>query len=110
MTGQREPQAGRRIRDGLWFAEPRQAGDYGAVEVAGQGLRWFNRPPNAQPEDPDCVLNEKHVVVTHADGTITVHASIANHVYDSEAISGGPITAHVRPWHGHLERGVWREA
>lgn len=102
---------GCRIRDGHWFDQPRKAGDYGAVNVEGQGRRWFNRPPNAEPGDPDCVLNENHVVVEHGDGTITVHASILNRVIDSEAIGGhGPILAKVRPWHGHLERGVWRQS
>lgn len=102
---------GRRIPDGQWFARPQEAGDYGAVEVEGQGWRWFNRPPNAKSGDPDNVLNENHVVVIEMDGAITVHASIENRVYHSEQIGGsGPISTSSRPWHGHLEHGVWREA
>ncbi len=102
---------GQRIQDGHWFARARRAGDYGAVDTS-EGRRWFNRPPNAEPGDPDCVLNEKHVVVEHADGSISVHASILNRVIDSQAIGGnGPIsTRGPRPWHGHLEHGIWREA
>ena len=100
---------GRRIPDGEWFDRPRQAGDYGAMEVVGQGWRWFNRPPNAEPGDPDNVLNENHVVVIEMDGSITVHASIENRVYTSDQIGGaGPISSRVRRWHGHLERGFWR--
>jgi len=48
------------------------------MEVEGQGYRWFNRPPNAEPGDPDNVLNENHVVILEMDGSITVHASIEN--------------------------------
>jgi len=102
---------GTRIPDGCWFRAPRRAGDYGAMNTS-EGRRWFNRPPNAEPDDPDCVLNEDHVVVEHGDGTITVHASILNRVIDSASIGGaGPIsTRGPRPWHGHLERGIWSTA
>lgn len=101
---------GRRVPDGRWFDHPRSAGDYGLMEVEGQGVRWFNRPPNAEPGDPDHVLNEDHVVVIEVDGTITVNASILNRVIASEAVGPiGPISSRgPRPWHGWLEHGVWR--
>lgn len=38
----------------------------------------------------------KHSVIEHEDGTITVNPSIL--------VSQGNIQ-----WHGHLERGIWRE-
>lgn len=41
-----------------------------------------------------------HEVTEHEDGTITVAPSIR--------VSGGPPGS--TPWHGFLERGIWREA
>jgi hypothetical protein len=54
--------------------------------------RWFCRPPRCNTGSL-----QKHDVIEHADGTITVTPSIL-------------ITQHPLPqWHGFLERGVWRE-
>ena len=55
---------------------------------------WFARPPGFEG-----IANLRgHSVTEHDDGTITVSPSI-------KIISN---TAGI--WHGHLERGVWREA
>lgn len=63
------------------FAE----GDYGRI-----GGVWYARPPGSHM---GCLDN--HEVTEHEDGTITVSPSIL--------IDDGR-----KPWHGYLERGVWR--
>jgi hypothetical protein len=49
-------------------------------------------------------LNPKiHTITQHDDGTITVTPSI---VFDK---SNPQPQDHLSYWHGHLERGVWRQ-
>lgn len=57
---------------------------------------WYLRPPGC---NLGCLGS--HTVVEHEDGTITVSPSILH----TEENANGKIV-----WHGHLERGVWREA
>lgn len=66
----------------LWLQE----GDYG---LDARGF-WMCRPPGNHTGSL-----EKHTVVEHDDGTITVSPSIL--------IDDGR-----NEWHGYLERGVWR--
>ena len=54
---------------------------------------WMCLPPGGHLGDLS-----NHDVVEHDDGTITVSPSIL--------IKGWDVA---RPWHGYLERGVWRE-
>lgn len=61
-------------------------GDYGKV-----GGVWLARPPKGHTGSL-----KQHEVTEHEDGTITVSPSIL--------VTGGR-----EPWHGFLERGVWRE-
>jgi hypothetical protein len=86
---------GRRLADGVdVFA----AGDYGRLEVGAERKRWVwhARPPRGHVGS---LAN--HTVTEHEDGTITVAPSILIRSTDDD---GSPIV-----WHGHLERGVWRE-
>lgn len=62
-------------------------GDYGKWED-----KWYGQTPN------DMLAGlEKHIIVEHEDGTITVSPSIL--------VKGGQDES----WHGYLERGIWRE-
>lgn len=70
----------------LWLDE----GEYGQRK---DGV-WLARQPGGHLGNLS-----NHEVTEHEDGTITVSPSIL--------ISGGPNS---NPWHGYLERGVWREA
>lgn len=64
-------------------------GDYGMD----RGV-WYGRPPGFHLGSL-----EKHDVVEHDDGTITVSPSILH----TEVRGDETLT-----WHGYLERGVWR--
>jgi len=79
------------------------------MEVEGQGYRWFNRPPT-----PSLATRQraqrKHVVILEMDGSITVHASIENASTAPTRSAARPDRYLVAAWHGHLERGVWRES
>jgi hypothetical protein len=77
---------GRRVRDTDRFAP----GDYGRHPGDGH---WKGRTPNGHLGAFD-----KHEVVEHDDGTITVSPSILVSSDEGEL------------WHGFLERGVWRKA
>lgn len=67
----------------LWLAE-------GAYGKSKEGV-WYARPFGQHTGSL-----EKHSVVEHDDGTITVSPSIL-------------IRSHKGVWHGYLENGVWRE-
>jgi hypothetical protein len=80
---------GRRVRG----MEPHELlpGEYGQWLL--DDNNWYACTPCGQH-----VANlSSHKVEEHEDGTITVSPSIL--------VSGGPAP----PWHGFLERGVWRE-
>lgn len=62
-------------------------GEYGKVNDI-----WYCRPPGSHVGNLS-----KHTVVEHEDGTITVSPSIL--------IDWGQ-----GQWHGHLERGIWKNA
>jgi len=64
-------------------------GGYWKHERTGE---WFAHTPSGQLANLS-----RHSVTEHDDGTITASPSIL--------ISGGGEA----PWHGYLERGVWRE-
>lgn len=66
-------------------------GSYGSVERDGSTV-WYVKTPNGHVGDVS-----QHDVVEHDDGTITVSPSILVSDHRGE------------PWHGYLERGVWRE-
>ena len=68
----------------LWLHE----GDYGQDENG----NWMGTSPNGHLGNLS-----NHDVTEHEDGTITVSPSIL--ISDDQA----------EPWHGYLERGVWRE-
>lgn len=70
-----------------------EPGEYGKDS---QGV-WWVRPPQANGFYSGPGNINKHQVVEHEDGTITVSPSIL--VYGH----------HDKTWHGYLERGVWRE-
>lgn len=80
---------GRRVRD----REPHEyePGDYGRWREM-----WFCRTPTGATGNLT-----GHEVEEHEDGTITVKPSILVH--------GGSGEYGGTPWHGYLERGVWRE-
>lgn len=98
---------GRRVADGDFFehSEP-LPGDYGRVEVTGQGWRWFVCLPNGVQG----VLDPAHVVTENDDGTISVSPSVENHgrmIVGGPFATGGPISDPSSYWHGHLVDGVW---
>jgi hypothetical protein len=68
-------------------------GDYGK-DLDGV---WHGVPPNFLDAFHGTANLEKHKVIEHEDGTITVWPSILIRTYLGE-------------WHGFLERGVWRTA
>ena len=82
---------GRRVAVEPHLYEP---GDYGLWE----GL-WYCLP---RVGFLGCLGNgvQHHKVTEHEDGTITAFPSIL--------VSDG-MNADAQSWHGHLERGVWRE-
>lgn len=64
-----------------------EAGEYCLYEGS-----WYAVPPGTE-----MIANlRKHSVVSHSDGTISVHPSIL--------VSNGRES-----WHGYLEKGVWRK-
>jgi hypothetical protein len=65
------------------------------------GDYWFYPEVGWQATVPDgrMATLTAHTVVEHEDGTITVSPSIL--------IRGGRQTVQ-GPWHGYLERGIWR--
>lgn len=69
-------------------ADAPQPGDYGKQPDG----TWYGWTPIGQLAGLD-----KHTVVEHEDGTITVSPSILCGAGMGDA------------WHGYLERGVWRE-
>ena len=58
------------------------------------GKHWFCTTPNGL-----FVNISAHIVIEHADGTITVSPSIL--------VTNGPSHGE-SSWHGFLEKGVWR--
>ena len=79
----------------LWLAP----GDFGRDPRDGV---WYARPPHGMggplTEAPSMGSLEHHEVVEHQDRTISVSPYIL--------IEEPPMP----PWHGYLERGVWRLA
>jgi hypothetical protein len=114
---------GRRIPDGEWF-ERRNAGslkpgDYGREHITKASgtpderteWDWFVCCPDGSTTalwvNEDDRNGNRHVITEHDDGTISVGGSILGHFIPSQRIGGvGPISS--GPWHGWLERGVWR--
>ena len=98
---------GRRVADGDFFlhSEP-LPGDYGRVEVTGQGWRWFTCLPNGTLG----VLDPAHHVTENDDGTISVAPSIEHEgriIVGHCLAGGGPISDAASNWHGYLVDGVW---
>lgn len=79
----------------LWLAE----GEYGKNPRDGA---WYLRLPGLHMGSL-----ERHQVVEHEDGTITVSPSILHTDYMKDKDSGEVTDVTV---HGFLERGVWRSA
>jgi hypothetical protein len=103
---------GQRIPDGEWF-DRRNAGtlipgDYGREHITkGSGTAnertewdWFVCCPDGSITalwvNEDDRNGNRHVITEHDDGTISVGGSI--------------LGLCSPPWHGWLERGVWRSA
>lgn len=82
---------GTRVPDGVW---PENLGEY-SKHKTNKGIIWFVRPPKDGISSGSL---EKHTIVEHEDGTITVSPSIL-------FVANGQHTG----WHGFLEHGVWRE-
>ena len=78
---------GKRLADGTDWSSDLLPGAYWKHAVG----HWVGLTPN----NLTCNL-EKHSVVEHEDGTITVSPSIL--------VNGG----NQYTWHGFLEKGVWR--
>lgn len=99
---------GRRIDDGEFFTDEPMRGDYGRVEVTGQGWRWFVCLPNGVHG----VLDPRHVVEETEGGRITVSPSIEHHgqIIVGSPMAGGPPISDSSGWHGFLVDGVWIEA
>lgn len=81
---------GRRVRNTDLLAP----GDYGKHPFNGV---WYCRAP---VEGHMTANLERHDVIEHADGTITVSPSI---------LITKPMNGLNRTWHGFLENGIWRE-
>ncbi len=72
-----------------------KSGEYGKDQ---DGI-WYCVPPGKDPFTHMGCLGDgvkTHKIVEHEDGTITVSPSIL-------------INSYLGPWHGYLERGIWRE-
>lgn len=75
-----------------------QVWDYGKLTHE-KGWDWYCCPPDKEDDnDPMLGTLRNHTVVEHEDGTITVSPSIL--------VGQGTTNT---PWHGFLERGIWRE-
>jgi hypothetical protein len=73
--------------------------DYGKM-TTDNGSWWYCVTPDRNDNDDPMLGNlSRHTVTEHEDGTISVSPSI---------LMGGQGTT-TAPWHGFLERGVWRE-
>lgn len=89
----------RDIVDSEWTTA--KAGDYGKM-THDTGWYWYCAVPDSDPANDDGFMMgdlTNHTVTEHEDGTLTVSPSIL--------IGGQGSRKH--PWHGYLERGVWRE-
>lgn len=73
--------------------------DYGKLTHE-RGWDWYCCVPDKEdPDDPGMMgFLTRHAVIEHEDKTITVSPSIL--------VGQGTTNT---PWHGYLERGVWRE-
>lgn len=80
---------GKRMRSHDWTGAPPEPGIYWQDAPTG---KWYGATPRSGYHIAGL---EKHQVVEHEDGTITVSPSI---LVDGEW-----------QWHGYLEHGVWRE-
>ena len=80
---------GRRVHPNKHGSLSMQPGDYGKD---GRGV-WHVRPPDSEVHVGSI---EKHTVVEHEDGTITVSPSIL--------LDQG---AGLKGFHGYLRKGVW---
>lgn len=88
----------RDIHGSEWAAGEVKVWDYGKI-IHDKGEEWYCCVFDA--DDPNDFMMGNlsgHTVIEHEDQTITVSPSILI----------GQRTASV-PWHGYLERGVWRE-
>jgi hypothetical protein len=95
---------GTRIPDSTWF-ERRSSGElkpgeYGRELITGAGMDrwdWFVCCPDGSTTalwvNEDDRNGRRHVITEHEDGSITVGGSILGRI----------------GWHGHLERGVWKD-
>jgi hypothetical protein len=87
---------GRRVEWGAQLLEP---GEYSKLP---EGM-WYACSPNGHTANL-----ERHTVVEHEDGTITVSPSILirGHQISEEGVRVSDDICDL--WHGYLERGVWR--
>lgn len=73
--------------------------DYGKITHS-RGWNWYCVVPDrGDDDDPMLCMLATHEIVEHEDKSITVSPSI---------LIGGQGTT-TTPWHGYLERGIWRE-
>lgn len=77
---------------------PKNPGEYAKFTNCPDGIiRWIVNAPNGEWGGI-----EKHTIIEHEDGTITVSPSILI----STSYDGGKT--YVTLWHGFLEKGIWR--
>lgn len=74
-------------------------GDYG--KWLEDDDNWYAKTPNGHMANLS-----GHIVIEHADGTISVSPSIKV----STTMPRGKINVPVELWHGFLENGAWRTA
>lgn len=87
----------RDIDDSKWTTA--KVWDYGKMSHE-NGWYWYCVVPSEAPHDEGVMFGDltNHEVIEHEDKTITVSPSI---------LIGAQTNK--KPWHGYLERGVWRE-
>lgn len=73
--------------------------DYGKMTHNGRWDWYCVTPDRNDADEPMLCLIPHHTITEHEDGTITASPSI---------LAGGQGTT-TAPWHGYLERGIWRE-
>ena len=87
---------GRRVYPNTDGSFKLERGDY--IHVDGH---WYCRVPDDDMNDMDLGCLDKHQIVEHEDGTISVTPSILQH--------GRTPDWRPRDWHGFLTRGEWKE-